>query len=54
MRLMMFQVVISALGMIPKSLERGQEELEIREGIETIHVTGLLRSARILRKVLEI
>ena len=32
----------------------GLEDLEIRERVETIQTTALLRSARILRRVLEI
>ena len=31
----------------------GGEDLEIRGGVETIQTTALLRSARILRRVLE-
>ena len=46
-------IVIGALGMVPKGLERSLEELEIRGRIETIQTTALLRSARILRRVLE-
>ena len=45
---------ISALGMVSKGLEKRQGEFEIRGRIKTIHTTLLLRSARILRRVLEI
>ena len=41
-----------ALGTISKSLERGLEELEIGEWIETIQTTALLKSTRIRRRVL--
>ena len=46
-------VVIGALQTIPKGLGKGLEDLEIREQIETIQATALLRSARILRRVLD-
>ena len=47
-------VANGALGRIPKRLVRGFEELEIEERAETIQTTVLLRSARILRRILEI
>ena len=45
-------VVIGALGTIPKRLIKGLEDSEIRRQIEIIQATALLRSARILRRVL--
>ena len=36
-----------------KGLETGLKELEIGERIETNQITGLLKSARILRRLLE-
>ena len=54
MRLAVIPVVIGVIGTIPKGLERELEELKIGGGIETIQTTALLRSARILRRVLEI
>ena len=53
MRVTVIPLVIGALGTVPKGLERGLVELEIRERIETIETTALLRSARILRRVQE-
>ena len=53
MRVMVIPIVIGALGTVPKGLEKGQEELEIRTQIETIHVTAWLRSAKTLRRVLK-
>ena len=44
---------IGALYTVTKGLVKGLEELEIRTRVETIQTTALLRSARILRKVLE-
>ena len=45
--------VVGVLGIVPKVLEGELEMLEIRERIKTIQTTALLRSARILRRVLE-
>ena len=39
--------------MVPTGLERGLEELGIGGRIEIFQTTGLLRSDRILRRVLE-
>ena len=36
-----------------QSLEKGLDDLEIRGRVETIQTTELLRSVRILRRVLE-
>ena len=53
MRVTVILIVIGALGMIPKGLVRGLEELEIGGKIKTIQTIALLRLARILRRVLE-
>ena len=45
------EMVTGALGTVSKG--RGLDELEIRGQIETIQTTALLRSARILWRVLE-
>ena len=37
-------IVVGSLGMVPKSLAKKMEELEIRGQIETIQTTALLRS----------
>ena len=50
--MMIIPFVIGALGTVTKELVQGQEDLEIR-GVETIQTTILLRSARILGRVLE-
>ena len=47
-------IVISVLSTVTKGLSKGLENLEIRGRVETIQKKALLRSARILRKVLEI
>ena len=46
-------IVIGALGTVTKGLLKGLEDLEIRGQVETILTTVLLRSTRILRRVLE-
>ena len=53
MKMTVIPIVIGALGIIPKEWVKGPEDLEIREQGETIQTTALLRSARILRRVLE-
>ena len=54
MKVTIIPIVIGALGTITKALINGLEGLEITGQMETIQTTGLLRSARILRRVLEI
>ena len=51
---MRVNIVVGALGTVPKHSEKRLEDLEIRGRIETIQTTALLQSARILRRVLEI
>ena len=46
-------IVIGALGTVTKGLLKGLEDLEVRGRVETIQTTALLRTARILRRVLE-
>ena len=46
--------VAGALGVVPKSLEKNQEELEIGKRIVIIQTTELFKPPRILRKVLDI
>ena len=50
MKVMFIPIVIGALGTLTKGLIKGLEDLEIREQVETIQTTTLLRSARILRR----
>ena len=54
MKVMVIPIVISALGTNTNGLIKGLEELELRGQVETIQMTVLLRSTRILRRVLEI
>ena len=54
MRVKMLLIIICRLGSFPKGLERELfQELEIGGRIETIQTTALLRTTRILRRVLE-
>ena len=46
-------IIIGALGTIPKGLVKRQEDLDMRGQVETIQTTALLRTVRILRRVLE-
>ena len=45
--------VFGALGTVTKELLKGLEDLEVGGRVETIQTTALLRTARILRRVLE-
>ena len=53
MKVTIVPIVIGALGTVTKGLLKGLEDLEIGGRVETIQTTALLRSARILRRVLE-
>ena len=53
MKVTIIPIVVGAFGTITKGLLNGLEDLEIRGRVETIQTTALLRTARILRKVLE-
>ena len=49
----MIPIVNSTLGSIPKELVKKVENLEIRGQMKTIQITASLRSAEILRRLLE-
>ena len=53
MKVTIVPIVIGAFGTITKGLLKGLEDLEIGRRVETIQTTALLRTARILRPVLE-
>ena len=53
MKVTIVPIVIGALGTVTKRLLKGLEDLEIGRRVETIQTTALLRTARILRRVLE-
>ena len=53
MKVTIVPIVIGAFGTITKGLVKGLEDLEVGGRVETIQMTALLRTARILRRVLE-
>ena len=53
MKVTVIPIIIGALDTVTKGLVQGLEDLEIRGRVETIQTTALLRSVRILRRVLE-
>ena len=46
-------IVIGAFGTVTKGLLKGLEDLEVGGRVKTVQTTTLLRTARILRRVLE-
>ena len=48
------QIVVGSLGTVFKNLEKRRCEQEIKERIETIQTTAVLKSFKILRRILEI
>ena len=50
---MIVPIVIGAFGTITKGLLKDLEDLDVGGRVETIQMTALLRTARILRRVLE-
>ena len=53
MQVTIIPIVIGAFGTVTKGLLKGLEVLEVGGRVETIQMTALLRTARILRRVLE-
>ena len=53
MKVTIIPIVFNALGTVTKGLVQGLEDLELTRRQEAIQTTALLRSARILRRVLE-
>ena len=53
MKVTIAPIVIGAFGTITQGLLKGLENLEVGGRVETIQTTALLRTARILRRVLE-
>ena len=53
MKVTIVPIVIGALGTVTKGLLKGLEDLEVSGRVETIQTTALLRTARMLRRVLE-
>ena len=53
MKVTIVPIVIGAFGTVTKVLLKGLEDLEVGGWVETIQTTALLKTARILRRVLE-
>ena len=53
MKVTIVPIVIGALDKVTKGLSKGLEDLEVGGRVETTQTTALLRTARILRRVLE-
>ena len=53
MKVTIVPIVIDALGTVTNELLKGLEDLEVGGRVETVQTTALLRTARILRRVLE-
>ena len=53
MKVTFIPIVIGAFGTVTRELIKRLEDLKIRGRVETIETTALLKTARILRRVLE-
>ena len=53
MRVTIVPIVIGAFSTVTKGLLKGLEDLEVGGRVETIQTSALLKTVRILRKVLE-
>ena len=53
MKVTIIPIVIGAFGTVTKGLLKGLEDLEVSDRLDTIQTITLLKTARILRRVLE-
>ena len=53
MKVTIVPIMIGAFGTVTKGILKGLEDLEVGGRVETIQTTVLLKTARILRRVLE-
>ena len=53
MKVTIVPIVIGTFGTLTEGLLKGMKDLEVGGRVETIQTTALLRTARILRRVLE-
>ena len=53
MKVTIIPIVIGAFGTVTKGILNGLEDLEVGDRVETIKITAFLKTARILRRVLE-
>ena len=54
MKVTIIPIVIGAFRTVTKGLLKGLEDLEVGDRVETIQTTALLKTARILRRVLRL
>ena len=54
MQVTIIPIVIGAFGTVNKALQTGPEDLDVGGRVKTIQTTALLRTVRILRRVLEL
>ena len=54
MKVTIIPIMIGAFGTVTKGLLKGLEDLEVGSRVETIQTEALLKTTRILRRVLEI
>ena len=53
MKVTIIPIVIGTFGTVTKGLLKGLEDLEVGDRVENIQTTALLKTARILRRILE-
>ena len=53
MKVTMISIVVGGLRRVPRGLEKRLEKLMIKRRIETMQTTAVLKSARIIKRVLE-
>ena len=53
MKVTIIPIVIGAFGTVTKGLSKGMDDLEVGGRVDTIQTTALLRTTRILRRILE-
>ena len=53
MKVTIIPIVIGAFGTVTKGLLKGLEDLEVSDRVETIQTTALLKTAKILKRVLD-
>ena len=53
MKVTIILIMTGAFGTVTKGLLKGLQDLEVGGRVETIQTTALLKTARILRRVLE-
>ncbi len=50
-RMTIIKIVVGAFSTVTKGLSKGLEDLEVSGQVETIQITALLKTTRILRRV---